>query len=75
MGFGVVIKTETHFADVEIRINRNKIYLFKSWSARLDSEPYDRRVFEYYLQRDINSTFSVWRVVKRQKTKIPEEYM
>ena len=59
MGFGVVIKTETHFADAETRIDRNKIYLFKSCSTRLDSEPYDRRVFECYLQRDINSTFSI----------------
>ena len=47
MGFGVVIKTETHFADAETRIDRNKIYLFKSCSTRLDSEPYDRRVFNF----------------------------
>ena len=59
MGFGVVIKTETHFADAETRINRNKIYLFKCWITRLDSGLYDRRVFECYLQRDINSTFGV----------------
>ncbi len=75
MGFGVVIKTETHFADAETRINRNKTYLFKGWITRLDSGPYDRRIFECYLQRDINSTLSLLRVVKRQKTKFLKEFM
>ena len=47
MGFGVVITTETHFADAETNINRNKIYQFYGWTTCLDLGSYDRRVFEF----------------------------
>ena len=75
MEFGVVKKTETHFADAETHIKRKKIYLFKGWVTCLDSRSYDRRLFEFFMQGDINFTFSAQRFVKRQKTKIPEEQM
>ena len=47
MEFGVVKKTETHFADADTHIKRNKIYLFKDWITCLDSRSYDREVFEF----------------------------
>ena len=75
MEFGVVKKTETHFADADTHIKRNKIYLFKDWITFLDSRSYDREVFEFFMQVDINSTFSAQGFAKRQKTKIPEEQM
>ena len=75
MGFVVVIATETHFADAETDINRNKIYLFKGWTICLDLGSYDRRVFEFYLQGDINCIFSARRFVNRQETKISKEHM
>ena len=56
MEFGLVIKTETHFADAESQINRNKVDLSKGWITCLASGPYDRRVFGSYLQGNINST-------------------
>ncbi len=58
MGFAVVIKTKTHFADAETHINRNRINLFNGWTTYVDSGSYDTRVFEFYFQGDINSTFS-----------------
>jgi len=54
----VVIKTKTHFADAETHINRNRINLFNGWTTYVDSGSYDTRVFEFYFQGDINSTFS-----------------
>ena len=50
MGFGVVIKTETYFADAESHITRNKIDLFKGWITCLDSGSHDRKGFKSYLQ-------------------------
>ena len=49
MEFGVVKKTETHFADAETHIKRKKIYLFKGWVTCLDSRSYDRRLFEFFM--------------------------
>ena len=75
MEFGLVIKTETHFADAESHINRNKIDLSKGWITCLAQESYDRIFLGSYLQWGINSTSGARRFVKRQKTKIPKEHM
>ena len=73
MGFGGVIKTETYFANPETHIIHNKIDLFTGWITCLDSVLYNRRVFEFYLQENINSTFSVQRFVKSQNTKVSQK--
>ncbi len=70
MGFGVKIKTETHFANPETHINHDKIDLFTSWITCFDSESYNRIVFEFYMQEDINFTLNARRFVKRQNTKV-----
>ncbi len=70
MEFGVVIETESHFANPETHINHNKIDLFTGWMTCMDSVSYNRRVFEFYLQEVINSPFSARRFVKRQHTKV-----
>ena len=42
MGFGVAIKTETHFVDTQNKLNRDKVDSFSSWISYLDLRSYDR---------------------------------